>query len=104
MKKKVFGAVLAVFASLTLHAQQIPGMDFDTWSKTGGSWYPYAKEAPASQRVWDSANKGLSLRARASHCGGFFCCGAQALGLSGFGICSTWAQWLQLPVPRAQAQ
>ena len=61
MKKKVIGAFLAVFASLTLHAQQIPGMDFDTWSKTGGSWFPYGKEAPASQRVWDSANKGLSL-------------------------------------------
>ena len=61
MKKKVFGALLAVLASLALQAQQIPGMDFDTWSKTGGSWFPYAKDAPASQRVWDSANKGLSL-------------------------------------------
>ena len=61
MKKKVFGALLAVLASLALQAQQIPGMDFDTWSKTGGSWYPYAKDAPAAARAWDSANKGLSL-------------------------------------------
>ena len=61
MKKKVIGAVLAVFTALTLRAQQIPGMDFDTWSKTGGSWFPYAKDAPAGARVWDSANKGLSL-------------------------------------------
>ena len=61
MKKKVIGAFLAVFASLTLRAQQVPGMDFDAWSKTGGSWYPYVKDAPASQRAWDSSNKGLSL-------------------------------------------
>ena len=61
MKKKVIVAFLAVFASLTLRAQQVPGMDFDAWSKTGGSWYPYVKDAPASQRAWDSANKGLSL-------------------------------------------
>ena len=61
MKKKVIAAFLAFFAALTAWAQQVPGMDFDTWSKTGGSWYPYAKDAPASARVWDSANKGLSL-------------------------------------------
>ena len=53
MKKKVIGALLAVFASLILHAQQIPGMDFDTWSKTGGSWFPHGKEAPASQWLYD---------------------------------------------------
>ena len=61
MKKKVIAAVLAVFSALTVWAQQVPGMDFDAWSKTGGSWYPYAKDAPAIQRAWDSANKGLSL-------------------------------------------
>ena len=61
MKKNLTLAVLALFAALTVQAQQIPGMDFDTWSKTGGSWCPYAKEAPAGKRVWDSANKGLSL-------------------------------------------
>ena len=61
MKKKVIGVVLAAFAALTVRAQQIPGMGFDTWSKAGGSWYPYAKDAPAVEQVWDSANKGLSL-------------------------------------------
>ena len=61
MEKKVFGAVLAFLLTAAAQAQQIPGMDFDTWSKTGGSWYPYAKDAPASARAWDSANKGLSL-------------------------------------------
>ena len=61
MKKKVIAAVLAVFSALTVRAQQVPGMDFDAWSKTGGSWYPYAKDAPVNQRAWDSANKGLSI-------------------------------------------
>ena len=61
MKKNLTLAFLALFAALTVQAQQIPGMDFDTWSRTGGSWYPYSKEAPAGRRVWDSANKGLSL-------------------------------------------
>ena len=33
-----------------------------------------------------------SYGALASHCGGFFCYGEQALGLEGFSRCSTWAQ------------
>ena len=61
MKKKVTVAILAFFTSLGLQAQQVPNMSFDAWSKSGGSWFPYTKDAPASQRVWDSANKGLSL-------------------------------------------
>ena len=61
MKKFLTLAVLVLFAVPAVQAQQIPGMDFDAWSRTGGSWYPYAKEAPAGRRVWDSANKGLSL-------------------------------------------
>ena len=27
-----------------------------------------------------------------SHCSGFFCCGARALGCAGLGNCSTWVQ------------
>ena len=61
MEKKLTWAVLALFASLTLQAQQVRNMGLDTWSKTSGVWSPYAKDAPASQRVWDTANKGLSL-------------------------------------------
>ena len=61
MYKKLTLAVLAVGVCCGLHAQQIRNMGFDAWSKTGGSWYPYAKEAPAGQRVWDSANRGLSV-------------------------------------------
>ena len=34
-----------------------------------------------------------SCSVRASHCGGFSCCGSYALGLVGFSNCSTWAQW-----------
>ena len=40
-----------------------------------------------------------SCRVQASHC-----CGAQALGLTGFRGCSTWAQQLWVPISRAQAQ
>ena len=61
MYKKLTLAVLAVGVCCGLHAQQIRNMGFDAWSKTGGSWYPYAKDAPAAARAWDSANKGLSL-------------------------------------------
>ena len=34
--------------------------------------------------------------ARASHCGGFSCCRARALGRMGFNSCGTWAQQLRL--------
>ena len=60
MKKKSILAALALFMALTVQAQQLYNMGFDTWSKQGGVWYPYAKEAPESRKVWDSANKGLS--------------------------------------------
>ena len=33
----------------------------------------------------------FSSSMRASHCGGFSCCGAQTLAV-GFSTCSTWAQ------------
>ena len=39
----------------------------------------------------------------ASHCGGFFCCGAQALGWASV-VVGMWAPWLGLPSSRAQAQ
>lgn len=61
MKQKVTGALLAVFVTLTAQAQQIRNMGFDTWSKTAGAWNLHAKDAPVSQRIWDTANKGLSL-------------------------------------------
>lgn len=36
-------------------------MSFDTWSKTSGAWNLYATGAGASEKVWDTANHGLSL-------------------------------------------
>ena len=38
-----------------------------------------------------------------SCCRGFSCCGAQALGYTGFRSCGAWAQPLQLPGSRVQA-
>ena len=61
MRKNLLLAVLALLAACPMQAQQLSNMGFDTWSKQGGVWYPYAKEAPESRKVWDSANKGLSL-------------------------------------------
>ena len=40
----------------------------------------------------------------ASHCGGFSCCRASALGHTGFHSCQTWAPQSQLPGCKAQAQ
>ena len=40
----------------------------------------------------------------ASHCSGVSCCGPRALGCADFSSCSTWAQQVQLPGSRAQAQ
>ena len=45
----------------------------------------------------------LLFIAQASHCGGFSCCRAQALGHVGFSSCSVWAQQLRFPGPGAQA-
>ena len=45
-----------------------------------------------------------SCSAWASHCGGFSCCRAGALGHVGFSSCGTCPQYLKLPGSRAQAQ
>lgn len=45
-----------------LHAQsgpQLYNMGFDEWNKSGGVWRIYSKDAPASKRIWDSANPGM---------------------------------------------
>ena len=61
MRKNLLLAVLALLAACPMQAQQLYNMGFDTWSKQGGVWYPYAKDASETRKVWDSANKGLSL-------------------------------------------
>ena len=50
-----------------------------------------------------SANGGYCDSMWGSHYSDFSCCRAQALGHTGFSICSVWAQKLWLPGPRAQA-
>ena len=60
--KRIFAIISAMLAlAAAANAQQLPNMDFDTWSKSGGTWYLYAKDATPEQKVWDSSNKGLSL-------------------------------------------
>lgn len=61
MKKKVLLAILTALAAVSMQAQQLYNMDFDTWSKSSGAWNLYGKDASSSQRVWDTANHGLSL-------------------------------------------
>ena len=39
---------------------QLPNMNFDQWWLDGAVWYPFAQNAPESERVWDSANKGAA--------------------------------------------
>ena len=53
----------------------------------------------------------LHRRAQASHCGGFSCCGARAVGARasvvvalGLSSCGAWAQYLWLVGSRLQAQ
>ena len=52
------------------------------------------------------SNRGLlsSSNTQPPHCGGFSCCRALTLGCFGFSCGGTWAQQLQLPGSRAQAQ
>ncbi|MCR5017838.1 MAG: hypothetical protein K6A64_03485, partial [Bacteroidales bacterium] len=61
MKKYLFIAILATLSASPLFSQQVYNMSFDTWSKSSGAWNLYAKDAKSSQKIWDTANKGLSL-------------------------------------------
>ena len=61
MKKLAFISVFSLLLSFSGGAQQVYNMDFDHWSKSSGAWNPYPKDAPDSRRLWDTANKGLSL-------------------------------------------
>lgn len=61
MKKKILISLLTVLLAAPMQAQQVYNMDFDVWSKSSGAWNLYPKGAPDSRKVWDTANKGLSL-------------------------------------------
>ena len=63
-------------------------------------------DCPGSLLLWCGSGAGffqlrqvgatLCCGTRSSHCGGFSCYRAQALGLTGFNSCSTWALYLWL--------
>lgn len=40
---------------------QLYNLDFDHWSKVRRKWCPYAQDSPDEDRIWDTANQGLSL-------------------------------------------
>ena len=73
MTKAGTGRAIAVFSLLLMtmgaaagqsHNQsgpQLYNMSFDTWSKSKGAWNLYPLKTKKSERVWDSANHGLSL-------------------------------------------
>ncbi|MBO7604622.1 MAG: PCMD domain-containing protein [Bacteroidales bacterium] len=59
---KLISLSLPLLVAFSLRAQsgpQLYNMSLDTWSKQGGVWRLYAKDAPASKRIWDTANPGL---------------------------------------------
>ena len=54
----------AILLTTLLHAQdgpQLYNMSFDTWSKSAGAWNLYPATATDAQKVWDTANHGLSI-------------------------------------------
>jgi len=57
--KRLVPILLLILSTQLLFGQQIPNMNFDSWSKRGVTWYPYAKGASESQKAWASANPGL---------------------------------------------
>ncbi len=62
--KRILPILAALFLTTLLHAQdgpQIYNMSFDTWSKSAGAWNLYPAAATDAQKVWDTANHGLSI-------------------------------------------
>jgi len=60
MKTKLYALVgLLLLVSFPAAAQQLDNLNFDQWSKKGGCWNPYAKDAKT--KTWDTANHGLSI-------------------------------------------
>ena len=52
----VAAAILCCLMASAQGGPQIFNMSFDSWSKSGGAWYPNPKGASGARRVWDSAN------------------------------------------------
>ena len=59
---KLICLLLPLLAAFSLSAQsgpQLYNLSLDSWSKQGGVWRVYDKDAPAAKRIWDTANPGL---------------------------------------------
>jgi len=52
-------ALLLSSALLAQNGPQLYNMSLDDWHKSKGVWYPYAQNASASQKIWDSGNPGM---------------------------------------------
>ena len=64
MKRFAISLLTLAVLCFSLDAQEKPqvyNMNFDTWSKTSGAWNLYSEKPTAGQKVWDTANHGLSL-------------------------------------------
>lgn len=64
MKNRILLLTTALLLSVLLRAQDAPQLynqNFNTWSKHGPTWNPYPKDASPSQRIWDTANRALSI-------------------------------------------
>ena len=64
LMRHLIPTVLLFLAAFSLKAQngpQLYNMDFDTWSKSSGAWNLYPESPDPGQKVWDTANHGLSI-------------------------------------------
>ena len=62
--KQILPILAALLLTTLLHAQdgpQLYNVSFDTWSKSAGAWNLYPAAATDAQKVWDTANHGLSI-------------------------------------------
>lgn len=57
----VFSLLLMGIGLRAQEGPQIYNMSFDNWSKSAGAWNLYPADASQKQKVWDTANHGLSL-------------------------------------------
>ena len=62
---RFFATVLPALLLCTLASAQdgpqLYNLNFDHWSKSAGAWNMYPAKASSSQKLWDTANHGLSL-------------------------------------------
>ena len=61
--KRILSVLFAAALTMDVEesAQQLPNLNFDTWSKSGGAWNLMKKDTPEEERVWDTANRGTCI-------------------------------------------